>query len=148
MGLADCCQVLADRLALLPGVDQATTAPPAMLPDARMVVVTPDPGTSAPAAHGGRSARPVIAYRDRVVVEAHYQIQNDLIAPGIAWALPLLDAVQTAIWSAFAGDQIGGTVATVQGINVDRFGGLGWGQQPTFGFLVTIDLTRMEEVSR
>lgn len=146
MGLAEICAAFQTRLGVIPGFDQVTIVPPPQLPDDRMLIITPNPGDVTTYAHASEAGRPVIQCNDKVVIEAHYKIAQDQIGPAIAWATPMLDTVRNAIWLGYHVDQVGGTITLLNSVTTDRFGGLGWGTDPTFGFVLTLDLMHAEEV--
>lgn len=134
------------RMRVLPNLDQATDVPPAQLPDDRMIVVTPVPGPGSPWTHASDAGYPVVLYEDKVVVEAHHKFPPDQMGDAIAWATPMLDAVRASLWKGYHLDNLSGTVTELRSITTDSFGGLGWGSDPTFGFVLSLDLTHAEEV--
>lgn len=146
MGLAEICAAFKTRLEVIPGFDQVTIEPPAQLPDDRMLIITPNPGDAKPYAHASEAGRPVVECNDKVVIEAHYKIAQDQIGAAIAWATPMLDTVRNAIWLGYHADQMGGSITLLRTVTTDRYGGLGWGTDPTFGFVLTLDLMHAEEV--
>jgi hypothetical protein len=146
MGLQSVLDAVRDRCSRLPGLDQVTTQPPAQLPDNRMIVITPVPGISSPSAHTGEQGHPLIAYPDKIIVEAHYKIAGDQIGPAIDWAMPMLESVISTLWAAYYLDRLSGSVTLLNAIDVQRFGGIGWGADQTFGFIAVMDILRLEEI--
>lgn len=146
MSVMDICGQIVTRLSVIPNIDQVTDQPPPQLPDDRMIIVTPMPGTGTPWTHASEAGHPVIEYRDKIIVEAHHKIAEDQIGAALVWAGPMLDLVRGALWLGWLTDQFGHTVTLLSSITADRFGGLGWGSDPTFGFVLSLDLTHAEEV--
>lgn len=146
MPLSEICSNIVSRLSTIPGFDQVTDQPPPQLPDDRMIIVTPMPGAGVPWTHASADGHPVVEYRDKVVVEAHHKIAGDQNAAAIAWATPMLDTVRNTLWFGWLTDKFGGTVTLLSSITTDQWGGLGWGADPTFGFVLSLDLTHAEEI--
>lgn len=147
MALAEVCLAMAQRLRLLPGFDAVPDEPMPMLPDDRMLLIYPNVGASTPRAHAGSTGKALIEYRDTVIVEAHLKIATDEIEAGIRWATPMLDRVRDGIWSEATRNKFGGTITQLFSITTTDYGELGWGDQPTFGFRLAVEVSHHSEVS-
>jgi len=136
MALTAICLAIAAKLRDVAGVDSVPDQPPAQLANQRMLLVYPNTGQTQP------MNNEVIAGRDTIVVEWHLKNPDDKLAYGIQQALPVLDATRLALWSAYrAGEFRTPGVTLLHTVTTETFGQMGWGDDPTFGFRLTLDVS-------
>lgn len=148
MALTEICDAITVRLREIPGVLQVPDSPPPQLPDDRMLVVYPQPGSSTPMQHGGRGGQVVIQSRDVIVVEWHLLEPLDRVDRFLALGVPLLDTMRDSLWSTFLRNRFDQTVVQLHAVDTNQFGEMRWGSEPKhWGFRLTLDVTHAAEVS-
>ena len=146
--LVDLVAAITDVLRTIPGVVGVPDAPPAQLGDDRMLIVYPQPENSSPSQHGGRAGTgPVIQHGTPIVVEWHLKKQTDLIAEIVPEITAMWDAMQEALWGAFARNRFAGTAVGMNAIGTETFGELGWGSDQTFGIRLVLNVTIAAELA-
>lgn len=146
--LVDLVAAVTDVLRTIPGAVSVPDSPPAQLGDDRMLIVYPLPESSNPSQHTGRSGTgPVIQHGTPIVVEWHLKKQVDLLNEIIPETTAMWDAMQEALWGAFARNRFAGTAAGMTTITTETFGELGWGSDQTFGIRLILNVTIAAELA-
>lgn len=118
--------------------------PPDMIGDYPALLLYPQPGSWAFLAQSGQGERPLFGGDHVFVIE--YHLVNADLSEAVRLTTPMADAIPTALFSAFDGDRIAGTLTVLKTIRCESFGELMWGSDKTFGVRFLVDVTIFDEV--
>lgn len=132
-------EILAD-LRLVTGVKQAPNQPLEQINETPTLIAYPETGDSLPIVHADEDGNPVVGGDWPIVIEWRDQYVD--LATGLQRAIPITDAIITALWAGFHRDKFNGSVARLASVQLQTMDLMPWGDVPFFGvrLIVTVRL--------